>query len=178
MLYYKQMKEVEPTISNVVQEVAKATETKLAGFECRIKDIDSYQRKIKKHFDLGDENYRAKDIVRYTYLAEADNLVDKIKEIRQKLEDKGYKTVEVKNYWLDKTNPYNGINTIVRIPTGEEIEIQYHTPESLETKEQQHKIYEAQRELSPFSIEYIELKYKMFDIAKDLEPPPLKISKI
>lgn len=72
---------------------------------------------------------------------------------------------------LDKINPYNGINTIVRIPIGEEIEIQYHTPESLETKEQQHKIYEAQRELSPFSIEYIELKYKMFDIAKDLEPP-------
>ena len=171
MLYYKQMKEVEPTISKVIQEVAKATETKLAGFECRIKEIDSYQRKIKEHFDLGDENYRAKDIVRYTYLAEADNLVDKIKEIRQKLEDKGYKTVEVKNYWLDKTNPYNGINTIVRIPIGEEIEIQYHTLESLETKEQQHKIYKAQRELSPFSIEYIELKYKMFDIAKDLEPP-------
>ena len=96
MLYYKQMKEIEPTISKVIQEVAKATETKLAGFECRIKEIDSYQRKIKEHFDLGDENYRAKDIVRYTYLAEADNLVDKIKEIRQKLEDKGYKTVEVK----------------------------------------------------------------------------------
>ncbi|EGL39902.1 hypothetical protein HMPREF1039_0414 [Megasphaera lornae] len=121
---------------------------------------------------MGDENYRAKDIVRYTYLAEADNLVDKIKEIRQKLEDKGYKTVEVKNYWLDKTNPYNGINTIVRIPTGEEIEIQYHTPESLETKKQQHKIYKVQRKIKDSeSIEYNKLRDKMYELAKELEIP-------
>ncbi|WP_288842669.1 hypothetical protein [uncultured Megasphaera sp.] len=127
---------------------------------------------------MGDENYRAKDIVRYTYLAEADNLVDKIKEIRQKLEDKGYKTVEVKNYWLDKTNPYNGINTIVRIPTGEEIEIQYHTPESLETKKQQHKIYKVQRKIKDSeSIEYNKLRDKMYELAKELEIP-LNISEV
>lgn len=178
MVYYRQMKEAEPTISKVIQEVAKATETKLAGFEYRVKDIDSYKRKIKEHFDLRDENYKAKDIVRYTYLAEADNLVNKIKEIRKKLEEKGYKTVEVKNYWLDKITPYNGINTIVRIPTGEEIEIQYHTPESLEIKEKQHKIYEAQRKIKDSeSIEYNKLRDKMYELAKELEIP-LNISEV
>ena len=171
MLYYKQMKEVEPTISKVIQEVAKATETKLAGFECRIKEIDSYQRKIKEHFDLGDENYRAKDIVRYTYLAEADNLVDKIKEIRQKLEDKGYKTVEVKNTWIDKNNPYKGINTVVEAPTRNKFEIQYHTPGSLEVKEKQHKLYEQARVLDIKSMEYKKLQKQMQKIANALKRP-------
>lgn len=171
MLYYKQMKEIEPTISKVIQEVAKATETKLAGFECRIKEIDSYQRKIKEHFDLGDENYRAKDIVRYTYLAEADNLVDKIKEIRQKLEDKGYKTVEVKNTWIDKNNPYKGINTVVEAPTRNKFEIQYHTPGSLEVKEKQHKLYEQARVLDIKSMEYKKLQKQMQKIANALKRP-------
>lgn len=171
MLYYKQMKEAEPTISKVIQEVAKATETKFAGFEYRVKDIDSYKRKIKEQFDLGDENYRAKDILRYTYLAEADNLVDKIKEIRQKLEEKGYKTVEVKNTWVDKNNAYNGINTVVETPKGLKFEVQYHTPESLEVKEKQHKLYEKARILNDESKEYKILQKEMKDMASLLKVP-------
>ncbi|KXB93989.1 hypothetical protein HMPREF3033_00116, partial [Veillonellaceae bacterium DNF00751] len=72
----------------------------------------------------------------------------------------------------------NGINTIVRIPTGEEIEIQYHTPESLETKKQQHKIYKVQRKIKDSeSIEYNKLRDKMYELAKELEIP-LNISEV
>lgn len=165
------MKEAEPTISKVIQEVAKATETKLAGYEYRVKDIDSYKRKMNDKFNEGNLEYKAKDIVRYTYLAYNDNLVDKIKEIRKILETKGYKTVEVKNYWIDKTNPYNGVNTVVKISSGEEIEIQYHTFESFEVKEKLHKFYETQRELNKFSEEFILLEDKMFKIAENLSMP-------
>ena len=171
VVYYRQMKEAEPTISKVIQEVAKAIETKFAGFEYRVKDIDSYKRKIKEQFDLGDENYRAKDRLRYTYLAEADNLVDKIKEIRQKLEEKGYKTVEVKNTWVDKNNAYNGINTVVETPKGLKFEVQYHTPESLEVKEKQHKLYEKARILNDESKEYKILQKEMKDMASLLKVP-------
>ncbi|WP_276901426.1 hypothetical protein [Dialister micraerophilus] len=141
------MKEAEPTISKVVQEVAKATETKLAGYEYRVKDIDSYKRKMNDKFNEGNLEYKAKDIVRYTYLAYNDNLVDKIEEIRKGLEAKGYKTVEVKNTWIDKNNPYKGINTVVETLTGDKFEIQYHTQQSLEVKEKQHKLYEIQRKI-------------------------------
>lgn len=73
---------------------------------------------------------------------------------------------------LDKINLYNGINTIVRIPTGEEIEIQYHTPRSLEVKEKQHKLYEIQRKTkNKKSKEYFDLQMKMFDLSDKLDFP-------
>jgi hypothetical protein len=85
----------------------------------------------------------------------------------------GYNTVKVKNSWLDKDNPYNGINTIIQAPNGQKFELQYHTPESFGLKNGKlHELYEKQRVITDKdSEEYIDLTDKMFELSDKLAMP-------
>ncbi|MEG1331806.1 MAG: head morphogenesis protein, partial [Eubacterium sp.] len=68
---------------------------------------------------------------------------------------------------------YNGINTVLRNPDSQAFELQYHTPESFEVKnEEMHKLYEKQRLIHDVkSKEYIELDDKMFELSASMEVP-------
>ena len=79
----------------------------------------------------------------------------------------------MKNYWLDKNNPYNGVNTVVKAPNGQKFELQYHTPESFNVKNgEMHKLYEKHRSLTDGqSAEGAALEDKMFEISDAMEIP-------
>lgn len=78
----------------------------------------------------------------------------------------GYNTVEVKNYWRNKRNPYNGVNTILRSPDGQTFEIQYYTPESYKIKDKMHSDYEKWRIIDDkSSMEAQELRESMFELS-------------
>ena len=173
MTYYDKAVLNEPDITNQVKQVAERTGMNILGLDYRIKGKDSYLRKIRTNYKPEGNEYEINDILRYTYGADVKNLSTKTLESIDKYSTLGYNTVKVKNSWLDKDNPYNGINTIIQSPNGQKFELQYHTPESFELKNGKlHELYEKQRVImDKDSEEYIDLTDKMFELSDKLTTP-------
>lgn len=83
----------------------------------------------------------------------------------------GYNVIEVKNYWLDKHNPYNGVNTTVRAANGQLFEVQYHTKESYQVKDTMHDAYKKWRKMDKSSKEAQELRKSMFNQSSNMTAP-------
>ena len=103
----------------------------------------SWQR-IRAHGGAGAQ-HQVPDPVRFTFTSTAPIVtlmvcsadVERLKEI-------GFEEIKLKNLWSDEQ--YKGINSQWRRPeTGLRIEVQFHTPASLEAKELTHKAYERIR---------------------------------
>ena len=173
MTYYNQALENEPDITAHVKQVAEQLKMSAAGLQYRVKSKDSYLTKIRRKYDpLGNE-YEVKDILRYTYTGTPESLADKTIAAIDKHKQLGYNTVEIKNYWPDKLNPYNGINTTLRAPSGQAFELQYHTSESFKVKNgKMHELYEKQRLIKDMSSkEYMELDDEMFELSDSMAVP-------
>ena len=172
MLYYNKAIANEPEISKIINQIALEEGLDIVGFEYRIKSKQSYLRKIRANYSEKDNQYEITDIIRYTYTANSEELVKKTTSAIENFSEKGYNTIKVKNYWLDKNNPYNGINTTIRAANGQKFEVQYHTPESFELKNGNlHKIYEEWRILKPNDSKRKKLEEKMKELSGTLVPP-------
>ena len=173
VFWYKQALKREPSITAEVERVAKEAGVDMAGKEYRIKSIRSYLKKYCRKYSQTGRACEVKDILRYTYTAAPEVLTEKILKSIEIYKKSGYNTVEIKNYWLDSQNPYNGINTILRSPQGQAFELQYHTPESFEVKSgKMHELYERQKKIKGVSSrEYIELGDQMFELSDSMEVP-------
>ena len=122
-------------------------------------------------YEQGKTEYEIKDIIRYTYTSKPEDIVGKTQKAIDIGSKQGYNTIEVKNYWLDKNNPYNGINTTVQASNGQKFEVQYHTDESYKIKEKMHKDYEKWRLMDKSSYEAKELRKNMFKQSADMKEP-------
>lgn len=172
MGHYEKAIVEEPRITENIKRVAKTTGMNPVGLEHRIKTKDSFLRKIETQVKQGRVDYEVKDIVRYTLASEPDSLAAKTLLTIEDMRGVGYNTVEVKNSWLDKKNPYKGINTTLRTETGLPFEVQYHTPESFELKNGKlHELYEEARLLDVEDERYLELQEEMFKLSDKLERP-------
>ena len=172
MGYYNAVLKNEPDISDAIKKVANEEGLEIAGFKHRIKNKESYLRKIRSDYSVNGNNYEVNDIIRYTFISDADNFTEKSANAIVNLEKKSYNTIKIKNYWLDDTSPYKGINTIAKADNGQKFEIQYHTPESYRVKEEMHKCYEQWRLLKDKSSETaIDLQRKMYEMSASLVTP-------
>lgn len=173
MTYYNKAVINEPVITEHVKNIADKVGMEMVGIEYRIKDKDSYLRKIRNKYSLDGNEYEVKDIIRYTYTSNPLDLSEKTIKAIDTHKDLGYNTIEVKNSWLDTNNPYKGVNTTMQASNGQKFELQYHTLESFELKNgKMHELYEKQRLISNTSSkEYMELTDQMFDLSGTLEIP-------
>lgn len=173
MGYYNQAVSKEPAITRFITETASATGMKPVGLQYRLKGKDSFLRKIRSNYDSGGNEYEIKDILRYTYTASPQDLTEKTLKSIEALRNKGYNTIEIKNTWVNKNNPYKGINTTVISPVGQKFELQYHTPESFALKDGKlHELYEKQRMIvDDESDEFIRLQREMQELSKVLTVP-------
>ena len=88
------------------------------------------------------------------------------------LKKAGYSFVKVKNTWNDVFNPYKGVNAIFHSPSGQNFEIQLHTPESFDME--QNKIYalcEEYRLATTKPSKKRELLQQMLEMSKGLKKP-------
>jgi SPP1 gp7 family putative phage head morphogenesis protein len=173
MGYYNKAIANEPEITDHVKKVAEIAGMDVSGLDKRIKNKDTYLEKIQRKFKPNGNEYEVKDIVRYTYTSSPIDLSQKTLNTIDAHKNMGYNTIEVDNSWLNKQNPYKGINTIVQAPNGQKFEIQYHTPESYKLKNgEMHKLYEKQRLIKDEeSEEFIALRSQMFDLSDKLTVP-------
>ena len=148
MIYYNKALQKEPQITEFIKKQAVENGFKIQGLNYRIKSKESYLRKIESKYSENGNKYEINDILRYTYIGSNNKLTEKTLYNIQDMKQKGYETIKIKNTWNDKNNPYKGINTIVKDKDGFKFEVQYHTQESFNLKNNEmHELYEKARVL-------------------------------
>ncbi|MCL2777975.1 MAG: hypothetical protein FWD73_08220, partial [Polyangiaceae bacterium] len=136
------VQQVEPQVTKELSQLAKENGGKMEGLDYRLKSHESLSRK------LADEPGKpVNDALRYTQIYESKNLGAGAKNVMASMENNGYKKVAVNNTFQDGV-PYKGINTVWETPSGTRFEVQFHTPESFDIKQNvNHSLYEQGRML-------------------------------
>ena len=168
-------KDAERNVTKDLIEISDKLGTEMVGLEYRIKSEESLSRKISNEPEA-----KMRDVLRYTNIANPEEQVEKYLDMIDELKERGYNVSEVKNYWLNEDNPYNGININLLTPSQYEFELQFHTKESFELKNGKlHELYEKRRVLDPIKDidAIIELDNQMYELSNKLTKP-INIEKI
>lgn len=169
---YQSIVQKEPCITFEMKEISRMTRVKMDGVDRRIKSYDSVIRKLVTEKGPMTQISELYDVIRYTFLDAAHNLMISYHTVLQELYDRGYQIVKVKNTWLDGRNPYKVIKVSLRSPCGQRFEIQFHTPESYEIKEKRmHLLYKEMRLPSTSPERKRELWMAMHDLSGGLTVP-------
>lgn len=143
----KHINKIEPNITKFLKDVSNSENSELFGLDYRIKTKESLIRKIisdskEKAISVKETTNQINDILRYTMINDDESFTYKYFKIIEKMKEKGYNIVRVKNTFVDGVT-YKGINTLVKTKSGDIFELQFHTPESIKVKEDDlHKLYE------------------------------------
>lgn len=174
---YDKYVELEPQVTRDITDALAAGGMDPSGLEFRLKEPASLGRKIRDDVPAkGSASAAAAgmfDGVRYTGIAGAGDYATASQATLDALREKGYQTVKVKNFWGAEDNPYRGINMQVLGPKGEQIELQFHTPESVITKFKMHPIFEDWRLMDDKdSPEATAMWDEMWEMSNALTEPP------
>ncbi len=163
--------EAEPAITQSVLKTLEQTNGTIVGLENRAKKPSSIYEKIHGRRENKKIN-KMNDILRYTGIYSDDNLADGTNAALDEFINNGFKVKAVKNTWDNTHAPYKGINTILVDPSGQTIEVQFHTKESFELKNGElHRLYEKYRTLGDFDDDAVKINKKMIKLSKSLNRP-------
>jgi len=159
-------KREEPTVTPVLKSIAAKHNGELSGLPFRFKSKDSMLRKSRSRIDRqrldaineGKEIavdipklvWTTTDALRYTVLLPTDTYTTGVKEAMAEFKNIGMEAKELKNFWPGGDN-YQGINDVFGIRTSNSpsgwllFEVQFHTPESFDSKMNSHHFYETFR---------------------------------
>ncbi len=147
---YDRASSAEAELTPKITELATKVGGKPEGLDYRLKTKESLTRKIagqaKDHPDWTEKDLIAdiKDSVRYTIVLPAANYVSGSKAALKGLEADGYTVIKAKNTWSQPE--YHGINAALKTKDGLTFELQFHTAESWDMKQNRtHQIYEQFR---------------------------------
>jgi hypothetical protein len=166
----------DKVLTPLVKKLAKDSHGETVGLQCRIKGIESLERKFMfgcctsydKPLDEVLQTH-VTDIIRYTIVFADEKYVEAAYKTVQTLTDEtdvGCEVNEIRNYW-EPGQAYKGINSSFQIPNraAEEgkddlhcilLEIQLHTKHSFKTKQHgTHELYELWRTESHLHKKYI-----------------------
>ena len=106
-------------------------------------------------------------------ILEPKEYVEQIRSVTDALYEKNWKIYSLKNYWVNDSFPYNGVNAKFKNSRNYRIEIQFHTQESFDVKmsEEDHKLYEQRRVLEPGCDEYNSILQLQLKLYSDMEYP-------
>jgi hypothetical protein len=110
------------------------------------------------------------DAIRYTFCADPEDYQHAYVEISERLHAQGHEMRYSHNHWND--SQYKGINTRWATPTGQQFEVQFHTAESLQAKQEiTHASYERLRNALTKEEERAELKAFQRDVCSSVPVP-------
>ena len=174
----------EPKISNDVKEAVEKSGGKLYGFDNRIKQVESIERKINTHSKEKNislfEASKIKDAVRYTSISMDNDFVKSYNSVKKLLESKGYKEIRCKNYFeLYKQGivKHKSVQSVFADSDGYQFEIQFQTPSSQDAKNRKLPIYEERRKPGLSNKRKKELEEAMVELSEKV-PYPRDIDKI
>ncbi len=140
----------QPLFDQVMTSVCAGTAeygAKQEGLEYSLKTLDSFRGKVaRKTAEIPAERAAAEtnDLNRYTLTFPPDQYADGTLAAFDELERRGFERTKCDNSW--HRQGYKGVNTNWRHEKSEQtMEVQFHTPESLAVKEENHLLYEIGR---------------------------------
>lgn len=156
--------EADQAILPAIRRVEAASpDGRLAGLDHMLKGEDRLKEKIaddllaKPSKTVREAIHEVPDPVRFTLCYPAERYAEGVATDVDRLKAEGFELIKLKNLW--HTDQYKGINSQWRMPdTGTRLEMQFHTPESLEAKELTHGAYERIRAIGTSPAEQRELK--------------------
>jgi hypothetical protein len=161
----------------MLQIEAAHSNRRLTGLEHMLKGVDRLKEKIADALRArpGLTSTQALSIVpdpvRFTFTYSPDRYAEGVLADVERLKEIGLEEVKLKNLWSDEQ--YKGINSQWRRPeTGLRIEVQFHTPASLEAKELTHEAYERIRSPDTSPTERDELEAFQRRVNALLDTPP------
>lgn len=142
----------EPAITKHIVGLADEVGGKMVGLEYKFKTETRLAEKIVKDAISDAITTEAAsehifDALRYTMEFSESEYAVKSARVIAELRAAGWQT-NVKNFWANDANPYQGVNVQLVSPTGQRTELQFHTAKSFEVKVGPlHRLYERQRVL-------------------------------
>jgi hypothetical protein len=123
----------------------------LVGLRFRLKGEDRIKEKIADYVETGAPDATIQEIlrdipdaIRYTFCAPRENYTSAYRDIKNRLEASACDMYYAQNHWL--STQYKGINTRWITSDGQRFEVQFHTPESFNAKQEvTHPAYERLR---------------------------------
>lgn len=159
----------EKAATSDLRDVIEGSGGQMVGLEHRVKGLTSLTRKIHdkaitRGQSLEESASKISDALRYTAVLDAKDYTKGVKATLKSLRKKGYEVDELETHW-QRGDAYNGVHAIIRHPNGTKLEVQFHTPESLEAKGKTHVIYEKARQADTTPQERTRLTQMMIQIA-------------
>ncbi len=176
----ERVREIEPAVTENLAEVASRREARLVDLATKFKTEDSIIRKMEQarayNPDISDRRLKRRvfDALRYTMVCPAERYSRTVKSALTELREKGYEFEkrDIRNYW-PKHELYKGINVTLRVGgTGDVFELQFHTDESWEAKNQAHPLYEESRLQETPEARREELERQMIAVFGRIRTPP------
>jgi uncharacterized Zn-binding protein involved in type VI secretion len=166
-------KRSEPKITSDIETFAKETSGRIEGLDYKLKSEQSLTRKLQKT-----PPDQIRDTLRYTIVYDSKNISANANRVMKSLEGGGYEKIRVKNtFGPDKQ--YQGINTNFLSPEGQVFELQFHTPESFNVKQNlTHGLYEELRILPNDSPKRVELEQQIINISNEHITQPANINDV
>lgn len=157
---YMSKRLTEPLVTATLLDVAEELGTEFDGLQYAVKTASSVADKLARKqesaaqkgttFSAEQTVSEMGDILRYTEIAEHDEIFPVARQTIALLEAEGYVLSEVKNYFLTPfaTTKYRGLHLSFITPYGDEMELQVHSRTSFDAKQAAHEIYEKARAVS------------------------------
>lgn len=148
----ERVREIEDTIVTPAMHRIEAEDPDrhLVGLEFRLKSEDRLTEKVafdmqKKGSNATEAFANIKDAIRYTFQYPEATYARGVHADVERLKGEGFEQVDLRNSWSNQE--YKGINTRWRIPgSGQLFEVQFHTRNSFEAKQETHSAYEMLRD--------------------------------
>lgn len=169
---------MEPALSSMMGDIATTTGGELVGLKYAVKPEESLAGKIDRDATekgITHEQAAAEitDVNRYTMVFDSDKYTESVLAAQQELAEKGYIQYDEKwkNYF-GSGDAYDGYNSVyMHQETGERVEVQFHTPDTIGIKERAHELYERFRVTPEGSLDRLTLWEDMQSMWQDYEKP-------
>jgi hypothetical protein len=144
----------EPEVTSMLTNLSNSVGGRLEGLEFVLKSEASLSRKIatvseKNSLPLSATAGDINDALRYTMILDQKSFGNNISAVIKEMESAGYKKRWVTKTFLDESAVYKGINTTFETKCGQMFELQFHTKDSFNVKQNiNHVLYEEARLLT------------------------------
>jgi hypothetical protein len=140
--------------------------------DCRVKSPSSLARKLGNHLRATTELVDPGDVLRFTVLAESpDELVETVERTVAGLQGERWETAFARNSYVDGSR-YKGLHVNFHDASGQAVELQVHSPESIGVKEATTVLYSVERDLDRPQSEREAARAECVHLSETLAMPP------
>ena len=147
---YRKLIDTEKEATKVMKNMASENGFNLIGLDARLKEGDSFMRKIDTRVKMRGMTYAeasktVEDGCRYTIVSGSNDLVKNYNSVVTELSKSGYTVSSIENNFTDPNLAMNNLAVYFKSPNESTVEVWFHTEQTYKMLGENHKYYEAIR---------------------------------